>query len=200
MDDDLEVLQIRDARMSQLKGHVATMQLRDASTVSEAQHGKLCEVPAQRLEMLVHTQLHVVALLCPTDGKERGHGGDEPTEVTLARHLSKYAPEFRGTSFVAVHIRGAEGQGLLKTVRTEKLPAVVCFREGVIVARACGAVRQFTQMGDIGEAVFRAWLWQTKTMRAALEDSRQKARQKDSDEEEEEEEGKAARPIKSFAK
>ena len=200
-EEDFEYLQIRDQRMNQMRNgsNQQQQQQQQNSALPEVCYGQLVEIPANKLEMLVVTQPYAVALLCPTDGKERG-GGEEPVEVTLARHLRRLAPEYRGTSFVAVHVRGAEGTGLLKTLRTQTLPAVVCFREGVIVARACGGMRQFVQMGEVGEAVFRAWLWQTKAMKCELEDSRQKSRKKDSDDEGEEEDEGGGAPARSGAK
>jgi hypothetical protein len=51
--------------------------------------------------------------------------------------LRKFAPDFPATMFVTVTLGGSskESDKVLRTVRCEVLPAVVCVREGVIVAR-----------------------------------------------------------------
>jgi hypothetical protein len=46
--------------------------------------------------------------------------------------------------------------------------------------RAAGNMRQFVQMGEIGEAVFRAWLWQTRVLKDKV-DAREKPRSTDDD-------------------
>jgi hypothetical protein len=107
--------------------------------------------------------------------------------------MDQLALEWGGTLFIRCAVSNQQNS-LMQASRLERLPAIVCFREGVIADKTSHPhqIQQFTAMGQIGQVVFEAWLQQSgmlvKTPQATAVARYLAADQNDAEDEEAEEE------------
>ena len=169
VDDDKELIMIRDARMKQLQQQAAAASVSPTHR-SSRQMGELLTVAASNLLALVSSYELVVAILCRPNssncGRDPNEGRPENAICSLMAGLATQHPQ---TAFARVDLDSARRKDpILAALHVDAPPAIVCFREGAIVRRAVGdgGLRQFVGLGDIGPTVFRAWLAAAELLRS----------------------------------
>ena len=111
------------------------------------------------------------------------HTSSDHVTTTIAKHMNILAARFGGTQFLRTQTSRTGGNQLLDVLSVNGLPALVCFREGVVASRAVHPhqLQQYVMMDEIGAAVFEAWMAQSGMLidspqalvaAAALEDRR----------------------------
>jgi hypothetical protein len=84
VDDDMELIKIRDERMKQIRESAEAGPGKHQQHATNQRAGELVEVPASALLRIVNVQDYVVALLRSADGGTRQGGGDDvPSQVPL---------------------------------------------------------------------------------------------------------------------
>lgn len=157
VDDETALLAIRDARMQQLK--MKHLNTHDHQPRVFRKPGEVAHLECAAVVPLVGAEHFAVLLLHGPHGQ-----ADEDSGSVLEAHLAPLAAESPATCFAVARLSGKEGDDLRHVLSVSALPAVVLFREGVIVRRVAGNVRQFVHMGPVGAAVFRAYLHDARVL------------------------------------
>ena len=191
-DDDDVLVALRNARLSELRSasDARTKAAKAAADPCTPLFGQIAPTSESDLLRLVGASDRVVCLLAlaapgraasfAADGVSGG--GDAALAAGIHAHMQRLTAKWRGTQFVCTALASTDSRALA-AVRLTRLPALVCFREGVVADKAAHPhqLRQFVNsMGEIGLTVFEAWLAQSnmlvETPRAASEVRRQAER------------------------
>jgi hypothetical protein len=188
-DDAAELATLREGRLAELRASAGTGRAAETRTSLVPQFGSIGLVAEGQLLQLVGSSDRVVCLLglaAPGNAASFAAGGAKGADAVVAgvqTHMQRLSQSWKGTQFVCAPVASADSP-LLATVRAPRvLPALVCFREGVVADKATHPhqLHQFINMGDIGFAILEAWLTQSdllaKTPRAVSERRRAAAAQ-----------------------
>jgi hypothetical protein len=131
---------------------------RDAEKFAHDQgFGLIADVAESRILPIALDSDRVVLLIVDC------HTSSDHVTTTIAKHMNILAARFGGTQFLRTHTSRTGGNQLLDVLSVNCLPALVCFREGVVASRAVHPhqLQQYVMMDEIGAAVFEAWMAQS---------------------------------------
>lgn len=165
---ELELAELRAGRMAELRASAGAARAAAPSSELRPVFGQVALVEEGRVLQLVGSSDRVVCLLAqaaPGNAASFAATGDG-TDVVLTgiqAHMQRLAAAWPGTQFVCAPVAGTDSP-LMSAVRAARvLPALVCFREGVMADKATHPhqLAQFINMGEIGFTIFQAWLTQS---------------------------------------
>jgi hypothetical protein len=172
-DDQAELAKLRENRLAQLRADAAKPPPLHASIAP--QFGAVALVKEDQLLRLVGSSDRVVCLLgLASVGNNEAFAamGSAAADAVLSgvqAHMHKLAQTWKGTQFVCTAVANTSSAVLTSIRANGVLPALICFREGVVADKATHPhqLQQFINMGDIGFAIFEAWLTQSDLLVSA---------------------------------
>lgn len=166
-DDQAQLAKLREGRIAEMRAVAAKASPESASLTP--QFGRVAIVKEDQLLKLAGSSDRVVCLLGLAKVGNLGAFaamGSTVADAVLSGvqpHMQKLAEAWKGTQFVCTPVTNTSSRVLASIRINGVLPALVCFREGVVVDKATHPhqLQQFVNMGDIGFAIFEAWLTQS---------------------------------------
>jgi hypothetical protein len=166
-DDEAELAKLREGRLAQLRADATQAPPTNASIAPR--FGSVALVKEDQLLRLVASSDRVVCLvgLASVGNNEAfaavGAAAADAVLSGVQAHMHKLAQAWKGTQFVCTAVANTSSRMLTSIRANGVLPALVCFREGVVADKATHPhqLQQFINMGDIGFAIFEAWLTQS---------------------------------------
>ena len=167
-DDENELMNLREGRLAQLRADAARAAAPETASLA-AQFGRVALVTEGQLLELVASSDRVVCLLGLASAGNLeafaalGSAAGDAVLSGVQSHMHRLAQAWKGTQFVCTAVASTSSRMLSSIRANGVLPALVCFREGVVADKATHPhqLQQFITMGDIGYAIFEAWLTQS---------------------------------------
>ncbi|EKX47584.1 hypothetical protein GUITHDRAFT_106570 [Guillardia theta CCMP2712] len=167
VDDDAELMMIRNARMEELVRSNKSNSSKEQQQL-DVRYGEVEVTDAGKVLQLIMAGVHLVVLV-----DRAAEPGSSEGELSggILKNMRSLAHQFVGTCFLCTTLNSRQGDELRGSLHVTDFPALVCCRHTVIVSRVMGAaLRQFVLMDSVGAAVFQAWLNQAGILHKSKED------------------------------